>query len=379
MITRRKSIIVLVLTLLMFSVSSVVYANNPATEDSLFSSFNSHDAGNWQMSDGWKNDDAFFGSHWSANRVNFNGGELELSLRRNDTYASPYNYESGEYATNNFYGYGLYEVSMKPSNVSGVISSFFTYTGPSYNGAPWDEIDIEFLGNDTTKVQFNYYTNGVGGNEILYDLGFDASDNFNTYAFDWQPDYISWYVNGELVATATENIPSNPSKIMMNIWNTYGIDEWAGRYTGEDANAYYEWVRYTPSSGAGEQPPGVAQDFQLRACDFNDASGVTSWNCGVGSFHPGNWIKFDNVNFSTGYNAFAVSYASAIQGSFDVRIGSPAGRIIGTVDYGPTGGWSSYQWNGTPNLDSSVRGIQDVYIVSTSGGANLSEFWFKNE
>ncbi|WP_208591911.1 beta-glucanase [Gracilibacillus suaedae] len=241
---KGKSIIrMVVMSLIMMSFTVVISAQSQATE---YHSFDYHDWQNWQISDGWRNNDPFFGCHWNANRVNFNQGEMELSLRTNYSYPAPYNYECAEYATSNFYGYGLYEVSMKPANVSGVISSFFTYTGPSYD-APWDEIDIEFLGNDTTKVQFNYYTNGVGGNEILHDLGFNAAHSFNTYAFDWQENYISWYVNGQLVATATENIPRNPSKIMMNVWNTYGINEWAGPYYGENANASYQWVRYTPN------------------------------------------------------------------------------------------------------------------------------------
>ncbi len=361
----------------MMSFMVVTYAQNPISEDEVYHSFQSHDGQNWQISNGWRNGDPFFGCHWSENRVNFNGGIMELSLRTNNSYAAPYNYECAEYVTSNFYGYGLYEVSMKPANVSGVISSFFTYTGPSYNGAPWDEIDIEFLGNDTSKVQFNYYTNGVGGNEILHDLGFDASASFNTYAFDWQEDYIRWYVNGELVATATDNLPSNPSKIMMNMWNTYNIDEWAGAYGGEDANASYEWVRYTPNSGGSA--PSIAPDFQLKACDFTGSSGVTSWNCGVGTFHSGNWIKFDSVDLSTGYNAFAVSYASPESGSFDIRLGSPNGQRIGSVNYGPTGDWSNYQWSGTPSLDVTAKGTQDIFIVSTNGAANLREFWFKNE
>lgn len=372
-----STIRIAMLMLIMLSFTVVTYAQNPLTEDEVYHSFQSHDVQNWQISDGWRNGDSFFGCHWSKNRVNFNSGVMELSLRANYSYSAPYTYECAEYATGNFYGYGLYEVSMKPANVSGVISSFFTYTGPSFNGAPWDEIDIEFLGNDTTKIQFNYYTNGVGGNEIIHDLGFDASSSFNTYAFDWQEDYISWYVNGELVATATNNIPSNPSKIMMNMWNTYGIDEWAGRYGGADANASYEWVRYTPNNGSSV--PSTAPDFQLNACDYTDSSGITSWNCGVGTFHSGNWIKFDNVNLSTGYNAFAVSYTSPDSGSFDIRLGSPNGQRIGAVNYGPTGGWSSYQWSGTPSLDVTARGTQDIFIVSTSGAANLKEFWFKNE
>ena len=55
------------------------------------------------------------------------------------------------------------------------------------------------LGKDTTKVQFNYYTNGVGNHEYMYDLGFDASEGYHTYGFDWQKDSITWYVDGKAV------------------------------------------------------------------------------------------------------------------------------------------------------------------------------------
>lgn len=349
---------------------------NAATlqQQGFFTQFNKHDAQTWQISDGWRNGDPFFGCHWSGDRVNFPNGQLELSIRSNNSLPAPYSYECAEYTTNDFYGYGLYEVSMKPSNVSGMISSFFTYTGPSYNGDPWDEIDIEFLGKDTTKIQFNYYTDGVGGNEIIHNLGFDASQSFNTYAFDWQPNSITWYVNGEPIATRTENIPSNPGKIMMNLWNTYGIDEWAGRYTGEDTSASYEWARYTPSDGTNVPP-----DLQLPACNYDEGSGVQSWNCGVGNFDAGNWIKFNQVNLSSGYNAFAVSYASEVGGSFDIRVGNLNGQTIGTVDFPASGGWNQYEWNGTPALNSSIQGNQDIYFISTSGKANLKEFWFKNE
>ena len=96
----------------------------------------------------------------------------------------------------------------------GVVSSFFIYTGPSDNN-PWDEIDIEVLGKDTTKVQFNYFTNGVGNHEYMYDLGFDASKGYHTYGFDWQPDKITWYVDGKEVYSATTNIPSTPGKIVL--------------------------------------------------------------------------------------------------------------------------------------------------------------------
>lgn len=78
-------------------------------------------------------------------------------------------FDCGEYRSTNNYGYGLYEVSMKPAKNTGIVSSFFTYTGPAH-GTQWDEIDIEFLGKDTTKVQFNYFMNGVGGLRRLLTL-----------------------------------------------------------------------------------------------------------------------------------------------------------------------------------------------------------------
>ena len=72
---------------------------------------------------------------------------------------------------------------MKPIKNDGVVSSFFTYTGPS-DGTRWDEIDIEFLGKNTTQVQFNYYTNGVGNHEYLYNLGFDVTLRLSPFLFE---------------------------------------------------------------------------------------------------------------------------------------------------------------------------------------------------
>ena len=62
------------------------------------------------------------------------------------------------------------------------MTSLFTYTGPA-EGTQHDEIDIEFLGNDTTKMQVNYYVNGVGGHEAIINLGFDAAASAHEYAF----------------------------------------------------------------------------------------------------------------------------------------------------------------------------------------------------
>src|SRR3546814_5746693 len=62
---------------------------------------------------------------------------------------------------------------------------------------PHDEIDFEFLGKSPRQVQVNYYTAGKGGHETMIDLGFDASEDFHTYAFEWRPDSIRWFRSEE--------------------------------------------------------------------------------------------------------------------------------------------------------------------------------------
>lgn len=202
--------------------------------------FDNYDDETMERSD-WFNGDPF-DCRWVPDNTVVNGGTLTLTIDQNNTRA--YRYNGAEWRTREFFGYGMYSVRMQPISNPGVVSSFFTYTGPSDNN-PWDEIDIEFLGKDTTKVQFNYYTNGVGGHEYLYELGFDASKAYHVYGFDWQADHITWYVDGKAVHTVTENLPVTPGKIMMNVWPGIGVDDWLDPYDGKTPlYGHYDWIRY---------------------------------------------------------------------------------------------------------------------------------------
>lgn len=197
----------------------------------------------FECSDGWTNG-SMFNCTWRKANVEFSDGSMKLKIDLDGDGSGAIPYSGGEFRTKGFYGYGMYEVVMKPIKNDGVVSSFFTYTGPSDNN-PWDEIDIEFLGKDTTKVQFNYFTNGRGSHEYLYELGFDAAEEFHTYGFDWQEDKITWYVDGEAVYTADKNLPSTPSKIMMNTWPGTGVDGWLKAFDGTTPlAAEYKSVSY---------------------------------------------------------------------------------------------------------------------------------------
>ena len=183
-------------------------------------------------SDGWANGGSF-NVVWDKNNVSYDDGAMRLSIAEEERTANvggedvTFPYTAGEARTYLHYGYGDFEVSMKPAKKVGTASTFFTCTGPydtGLDGEPQhhDEIDIEFLGKDTTRVQFNYFVNGVGGHEYMYKLGFDAAADFHTYGYRWSETYITWFVDGKPVyrvdKKGNEAFPSAPGRILLNYW-----------------------------------------------------------------------------------------------------------------------------------------------------------------
>ena len=251
-------------------------------------------------SDGWTNGSPF-NVQWSANNVAYENGVAKLTIADNpngseETFTE---YYGGEMRTYQYFGYGDYEVSMKPSNKPGTASTFFTCTG-SYDTNPhtgqpnpWDEIDIEFLGEDTTKVQFNYYVNGVGGHEYMYDLGFDASEDFHTYGFRWTEDYITWFVDGEPVyrvdATESSPMPSTAGRMLMNYWcGSSAAENWMGKFENpDDKGPEYQWVKTSAEVDWGEIPEPVEVEE-----------------------YEGDWSKIDaaSVEFSNSDNGVGTDY-----------------------------------------------------------------------
>lgn len=209
-------------------------------------------------SNGWGNG-SVFNTYWSSSNVSYENNVAKLTIAENTNPANEesekYDYLGGEMRTYGYYGYGDYEVRMKPAKKAGTASTFFTCTGDYDTNPntgeknPWDEIDIEFLGNDTTKVQFNYFVNGVGEHEYMYDLGFDASEEFHTYGFRWAEDYITWFVDGKPVyrvdATESNPIPSTAGRMLMNYWcGNSEAEGWMGKYSNPgDEGPEYQWVK----------------------------------------------------------------------------------------------------------------------------------------
>lgn len=215
------------------SATGVTYTGSGFTDN-----LDSYDSSFWGKAD-WTNG-SMFNCGWLPDHIDFSDSKMKITM--NDTASHGKSYSSGEYRTNNTFGYGRFSVNMKPASSDGIVTSFFLYTGN-----PWDEIDIEFLGKDTTKVQFNYFVNGVGNHEYIHDLGFNASESYHTYAIEWKADSIHWYVDDVDVHSVSGGLlPSHGMYIMMNFWPGTGVDDWLDTFSySSPLYAYYDWVSYS--------------------------------------------------------------------------------------------------------------------------------------
>jgi beta-glucanase (GH16 family) len=178
-------------------------------------------------------------------------GKLILTLK--PEFYIDRNYTGGELRSRAAYQFGKFTVRMKAARGSGVVSSFFLYR---YN--PWQEIDIEFLGKDTRKIQLNIFYNpgpeGMPNNSgdashqqpKVISLPFDAAADFHEYSIEWEEGAVRWFADGTLIHQSSNpaSVPDLPMQVMMNLWYSESVS-WAGpRDDGSlPAQAVYDHVQ----------------------------------------------------------------------------------------------------------------------------------------
>lgn len=156
-----------------------------------------------------------------------------IHLLFNDKASTVRSFTSAAIATKKKYLYGKFKVEIKPANVSGLITGVFLH-----RNSPHQEIDIEFLGKDKTKMLVNVFYNpgtegskleyGYRGTPVIIDLGFDASKDFHIYEIEWAANSIKWSVDHkviyERVVWNPTPIPDQPMEFNVNLWHTNSVE-----------------------------------------------------------------------------------------------------------------------------------------------------------
>ncbi|MGB9663431.1 MAG: family 16 glycosylhydrolase [Ignavibacteria bacterium] len=245
---------------------------------------------------------------------------LLLTLSFTQLYSK--DFKGAEFRTKQAFLYGRFEVRMKSAYREGMLSSFFTYHEFSGGIENWNEIDIEILGRYPNDIQFNTITSGQTNHVSHYPLPFSPHEDFHTYAFEWTPTYVAWFVDDvEVYRQTGDHIPTlnKPQKLMMNIWNPEATN-WAGQFNPDalPAFAYYDWVKYylyTPGSGNY----GTGNNFTFSWSDDFEYWNTSRWDKATHTW-VGNGCDFipENAVIKDGYLILCLTNSTNI-GYIDVK------------------------------------------------------------
>lgn len=241
--------------------ATILVASDTASSSERPASFRddfSHlDRDRWFISDGWSNGD-HQSCTWRAAQATIAqdvSAHIAGSVLRLGLVGAGDKWACAEVQARERTGHGLYEVLMRVEAGSGVVAAFFTYNGPSH-GLPHNEIDIEILGRNSDVIQLNRYVDGRGENEVITSVPGGVA-RFVHYAFSWHPDRIDWYIDGELVHTAHDEIPAAPQRLHFSLWSGAPmLNAWLGPFDPAETPAALEiaWTAFTPTDAACAEP-----------------------------------------------------------------------------------------------------------------------------
>ena len=164
----------------------------------------------------------------------------------------------------------------------GLVAALFSY---ALNGSSSiltrDEIDIELLTNridDTlqsgaiSEVLTNVFDNdpfdAAGDFDFIEQPGLDLTE-FNTFRFEWYPNEIRWFINGDLVRVENEIVPADPMDLRLNVWapsedfvQAYDPDLQPALSLEDNQTFFYE-VDYVQ-----------VESLQIDSFDFSDFSNI---------------------------------------------------------------------------------------------------------
>jgi hypothetical protein len=167
------------------------------------------------------------------------GSELVLAMTQTQN-GSQIQSVGSEVITKQTFTYGTFEFTSRVSQaLSGSDAGGFLYATNSAT-----EIDMEQVGNKADAVDCTNWK-GTSNFQDTQVVGFDQTNNHD-FKIVWQPSFIDWYVDGQLVVHHTQSVPSAPAYFLFNIWGT-NDSSWGGTATiGPTRYIYVSSFKYTP-------------------------------------------------------------------------------------------------------------------------------------
>lgn len=280
-------------------------------------------------------------------------------------------YRGGELRTLATYTYGRFETRWKPAAGSGIVGSLFTYHIPSGDASQnWNEIDIEVLGRYLNIVTYNTITPGIISHFYKDTLSFIPYNDYHTYAFEWTPAYVAWFVDGvERHRQTASHIQTltRAQNIFMNLWQPGYVptDPFQGDFNPDVLPVYsfYDYVKYASYTPGGGNT-GTGNNFTQQWTDDFDSLNTARWLKGQNTSFDQNNVDFipENTVFQDGKMILCLTKKNAIGYPFTSNA-SPADPSTGAR---PAGTFSLSQNYPNPFNPETAIGYQLAAVSDVS-------------
>ena len=145
------------------------------------------------------------------------------------------------------------------STQGGMIAGFFSYQQfpDRTEREPHDEIDFEILTTNLSKVSTNVFVGATPGANKDFPASTPMIGSFadwHTYRMEWLPGMVRWFVDGILIRTETEHVPSKPQELHMNLWGVPGGPGGFGESKGDSLGPKVGDPTFKPSTNPNAAP-----------------------------------------------------------------------------------------------------------------------------
>jgi beta-glucanase (GH16 family) len=165
--------------------------------------------------------------------VSVSDGALHLTAKQDNSFGTGYtgalvqaggiNYGPVKPTASFLYGYAEARIKIPPGK--GLWPAFWMMPA-SYHDAN-GEIDIMEMLDDNTSTVYGTLHHGPAQTQKILHAGQDLSAGWHTFAVDWEPDHITWFVDGQAYGTVTD--PAFiPTEAMYPIFDLAVGGNWAG-------------------------------------------------------------------------------------------------------------------------------------------------------
>ncbi|MFC1407992.1 family 16 glycosylhydrolase [Streptacidiphilus sp. N1-12] len=189
---------------------------------------------------------------YQPGQVTVGGGRLSLTAQRRTTAGSDghsYPWTSGMVSTGrdswdatprHTFTYGYFAASIQVPAGMGLFPAFWMM--PQTRSAP-PELDIAEFTRGAQSVLMTVHWAGAGGRDAHLSKRYGPVDfpaGYHVLALDWEPDSLTWYVDGVARFTTTAHVPKVPMEVLLDL--AVGYPE-APPASMDSAVMKVDWVR----------------------------------------------------------------------------------------------------------------------------------------